>query len=135
MSEVELFRGEPGGFGDSQHDPRRPDGYASTLHGIIAGGGFSPYFAATKVSWDQQAAEYRSGADWADGLLNPLILVVGGEVEARCLRINSDGTVSLDRTFTGKTIVSDRSTLAAALHSNGSTIPYFFACFGSSGNI
>ena len=36
MAEVELFRGEPGGFGDAQHDTRRPDAYASTLHGIVA---------------------------------------------------------------------------------------------------
>lgn len=135
MAEVELFAGEAGGFGDSQHDPQRPDGYASTLHGIIAGGGFSPYFAATKVSWGTQAAEYRSGSDWIDGNGNPLILVVGGEVTGRCVRINADGTVTLDRTFTGKTIISERTNLASALHSNGSTVPYFFVCFGTSGDI
>ncbi len=134
MAEVELFRGVPGGFGDAQRDSRRPDGYASTLHGIIAGGGFSPYFAETAVSWGAQAAEYRSGADWADSNGNPVIFVVGGEVgNARCLRIDPGGTVTLDATFTGKTIVSERTTLASALHSNGSTVPYFGVCFGDSG--
>ena len=142
MPLVELFRGEAGGLGDAQFDPKRPDGYNSTLHGIIAGGGFSPYFLGTEVSWGAlQAAEYRSGSDWLDSAGNPVILVVGGEVpavgyNARCLRINSDGTVSTDRTFaTAKTIVAERTSMASALHSNGSTLPYFFVCFGATGDI
>ena len=138
MAEVTIFRGEPGGFGDAQRDPSRPDGYDSTLHGIIAGGGFSPYFAGTKVPWPvaTQAAEYRSGTDWPDANGNPAIFVVGGEVaNARCLRIGADGTVTLDRTFTGKTIVPERTNLASALHSDGSTVPLFFVCFGTTGSI
>ncbi len=144
MTLVELFRGEAGGFGDAQRDPSRPDSYASTLHGIIAGGGFSPYFKPTAVTWT--AADYRSGVDWRDDNGVPLILVVGGEVasSAFCQRIESTGAVTQDRAFAspkkiglngGAGNVKDRTTLSSVLHSNGSDTPYFVVCFGSSGDI
>lgn len=112
------------------------------MHGIIAGGGFSPYFKATSVSWT--AADYRSGIDWRDNNGVPILLVVGSETApGLCQRVDSDGVVTQDRSFTGKTIglnggagnVPDRTTLSSVLHSNGSTTPHFFVCFGSSGDI
>lgn len=135
MALVELFRGEAGGMGDAQRNPANPDGYDSTLHGIIAGGGFSPYMAPTEVTW--AAADYRSGSDWRDANGNPLLLVVGGGVApALCQRIDADGAVTEDRSFTGKTITPpEQNTLASAVHSDGSTAPYFFTCFGTSGDI
>ncbi len=142
MALVELFRGEAGGFGDAQRSPDRPDSYNSTLHGIIAGGGFSPYFKPTAVTW--AGADYRSGVDWRNSSGVPIILVVGGEAApALCQRIDSDGTVTQDRSFAGKKIglnggagnVPDRTTLSSTLHSNGADTPYFVVCFGSSGDI
>ena len=143
MALIELFRGEAGGFGDAQRNASRPDSYNSTLHGIVAGGGFSPYFKPTAVTW--AAADYRSGVDWRTSNGVPLILMVGGEAApGLCQRIDSDGAVTQDRSFTGKTIglggggagnVPDRSTLSSVLHSDGSTVPMFIVCFGNSGDI
>ncbi len=134
VNKVEVFGGQVGPYGDSVLNVARPRSYHSTMHGIASHRGFMPFPVENDVDFTE-VAEYMAPIEWHDTNGIPFIIVVGGANVAGAVAISSDGSDSLEETFTGKTIDPAYASLAATLHANGSTTPYIFAAFGSTGTI
>jgi len=135
IEEVTLFDHERGPFGDALENPLRPGSYHFTTHGIVADGGFQPYFVPTAVDLSAPIAqEWSAPVQWEDSNGHPIALFAGGASVARCMRIDPDGTIATDKTFTGKTIDPTFSAVSMALHDNGSTAPLLLVGFGTSGD-
>jgi hypothetical protein len=138
VREVVLFDGKAaGGYGDAYRNPRRPNTIHETMHGVVASGGFAPYFVGTDVAWATGVGrDVRGVVEWEDSSGNPVILVALGQGDlasgALVQLIASAGTISEDEAFAGDDF-SD--VLPLALHSDGGATPLLYACFGTSGNI
>lgn len=141
VSEVLLFGEEHGPYGDAALNPRRPGSYHRTMHGIVSGRGFTPFFAATSVDWaSSSVVTVRSYKEWRDQVsyarAGTYILASGGEQGAVTFKIDTDGTISADRTHGGsRTIREDDAGICSTLHSNGGTTPLYIVAFGSTANI
>ena len=135
MGRVTLFGGIVGPMGDAYDNPRRPNSYNRTGHGLASEAGFMPFVKGTQVALSINFPwEFRSVTEWESSAGVPFILVAGGAIAPLVYRIDSDGTVSSDSAGFAVTSRIDPSFayIAAALHSDGSTLPYYFVGVGSS---
>lgn len=132
-----MFGGQVGPYGDSVLNAARPRSYHSTMHGAASHRGFMPFVKPAEIDFGTAVAEYMAPIEWHNTNGVPFIILIGGANLAGSVAISADGTASIEDQFTGgnKTIDPDFASLVATLHSDGSTTPYIFACFGASQKI
>lgn len=144
VSEVPLFSGSRSVYGDAWENPFRPGSYKSTLHGIVASGGFAPFFQRdSHVSWVPGSvigADVIQALEWENSAGDPIILValkrgVSGLAGSAVInRINPDGGIEEDVGGVGGG-GGELGTIPMVLHSDGGTNPFVVVCYNADQNI
>ena len=137
MGRVTLFGGIVGPMGDAYDNPRRPNSYNRTMHGLASEAGFMPFVQGTQVDFYATASnfpwEFRSVVEWETSAGVPFLLVAGGAITPITVLIPSTGVaVSETNGFAASSRIDPTfAHICAALHSDGSTVPYYFVGVGA----
>ncbi|MEK0324547.1 MAG: hypothetical protein QQN63_02490, partial [Nitrosopumilus sp.] len=139
VNEVQVFGGRKGPYGDAIENRLRPGSYAGTFHMLVEEGQMAPFFKFTTIGNTWTETIKSKPIEWVDNNGDPIILLLSGTevgttpiVQAEI--ITSGGSRSIDELFSaGHTFYVNFKDLSLVFHSNGSTVPYVFACFGSDG--
>lgn len=138
IREVEIFGGAKGPYGDAVRNPRRPGSYKGTMHMSVEEGQMVPFFKGTEVfRLPQPTPNWNRPIEWVDANGFPIVFLFGDQLGGTDASIiNPDGTITIDAfTSATKRMREEVGDLVAVLHSDGSTLPYLFAAFGTSGTI
>ena len=138
IQEVRLFGGRKGPYGDAVLNDRRPGSYKGTMHMTLEEGQATPFYVGTETLFlPQPAPDWTRPIEWIDSDGHPIVLLFGRRPDGTTVgRIEPDGSL-VNEFFTvlTKNMEESAGDLVAALHSDGSTLPYVFAAFGTDGAI
>lgn len=138
IQEVRLFGGRKGPYGDAVLNDRRPGSYKGTMHMTLEEGQATPFYVGTETLFlPQPAPNWTRPIEWTDSDGHPIVLLFGARPDGTTVgRIEPNGDlVNEFFSILTKNMREGAGDLVAALHSDGSTLPYIFAAFGTDGAI
>lgn len=133
IQEVQLFGFEHTTYGDERTNPLREPGIHKGFNAYVQPGRVQGWFAQNYVGLFTDM-EVHGAQDWIDNGSPPLpiiLLPLSSLFRSGVMIINSSGSGSMEEVSTSRLIDGKFGKLASALHTNGSTVPYYFVAYGN----